>query len=174
MLCEIQSQHEAHLRLVTREVNDLFMCLLLAKCFFTWPGNVCKHEWIAGTALESTQVHTDGFGHDCKTRPQATRRTTGDMITSTKYTTVLCTKYCALHYRIIVIGCTGSHHLQHNFSQNNCISLSVIYVFVNSILTSAAYMRQWIMWASVKIMACRLFGTKPLSKPILCYCQLYP
>ena len=39
---------------------------------------------------------------------------------------------------------------------------------------SAAYMRQWIGPALVQIMACRLFGAKPLSKPMLDYCQLDP
>ena len=34
------------------------------------------------------------------------------------------------------------------------------------------YMRQWIGSALVQIMACRLFGTKQLSKPMLGYCQL--
>ena len=34
---------------------------------------------------------------------------------------------------------------------------------------SVAYMRQWIMSALVQIMACRLFGAKPLSKPMLGY-----
>ena len=33
---------------------------------------------------------------------------------------------------------------------------------------------QWIGSALVEIMACRLFGTKPLFKPILGYCQLDP
>ena len=37
-----------------------------------------------------------------------------------------------------------------------------------------AYMRQWIGSALVQIMACRLFGAKPLSKPMLGYCQLDP
>ena len=37
---------------------------------------------------------------------------------------------------------------------------------------SAAYMRQWIVSAFVHIMACRLFGAKPLSKQMLGYCQL--
>ena len=41
----------------------------------------------------------------------------------------------------------------------------------NSSPPSAAYLRQWIGSALVKIMACRLFGAKP-SKPILGYCQL--
>ena len=33
-------------------------------------------------------------------------------------------------------------------------------------------MRQWIGSALGQIMACRLFGAKPLSKPVLGYCQL--
>ena len=43
---------------------------------------------------------------------------------------------------------------------------------VHSYPPSAAYMRQWIGSALVQIMACRLFGAKPLSKPMLGYCQL--
>ena len=37
---------------------------------------------------------------------------------------------------------------------------------------NAAYMRQWIGTALVQIMGCRQFGTNPLSKPMLVYCQL--
>ena len=37
---------------------------------------------------------------------------------------------------------------------------------------SAAYMHQGIGSALVQIMACCLFGAKPLSKPMLGYCQL--
>ena len=37
---------------------------------------------------------------------------------------------------------------------------------------SAACMRQWIGTALFQIMACRLCGTEPLSKPMLGYCQL--
>ena len=39
---------------------------------------------------------------------------------------------------------------------------------------SAAYMRQWIGSAQIQIMACRLFGAKPLSKPMLGYHQMDP
>ena len=39
---------------------------------------------------------------------------------------------------------------------------------------SAAYIRQRIRSALVQIIACRLFGAKPLSKPMLDYCQLDP
>ena len=37
---------------------------------------------------------------------------------------------------------------------------------------SAAYMRQWIGSALVQVMACRLFGAKPLPEPMLAYSQL--
>ena len=46
--------------------------------------------------------------------------------------------------------------------------------WVNSSPPSAAYMRQWIRSALVQIMACRLFGTKPLFKPVLGYYQFDP
>ena len=46
--------------------------------------------------------------------------------------------------------------------------------FCNSSSPSAAYMRQWIRSALLHIMACRLFGAKPLSKPMPGYCRLYP
>ena len=39
---------------------------------------------------------------------------------------------------------------------------------------SAAYMRQWIRQALVQIMACRLFGAKPLSEPMQDYYQMDP
>ena len=49
-----------------------------------------------------------------------------------------------------------------------------IYSDINSSPPSAAYMGWWIGLALVQIMACRLFGAKPLSKPILGHCQLDP
>ena len=45
-------------------------------------------------------------------------------------------------------------------------------MFWDSYPPSTAYMRQWIGSALVQIMTCRLFGAKPLSKPMLDYCQL--
>ena len=45
---------------------------------------------------------------------------------------------------------------------------------VNSSPPSAAYMHQWTGSALVQVMACRLFGAKPLSEPMLPYCQLDP
>ena len=46
--------------------------------------------------------------------------------------------------------------------------------WINSSAPRAAYMHQWIGSALVQIMACRLFSTKPLSKPRLVYFQLDP
>ena len=46
--------------------------------------------------------------------------------------------------------------------------------WVNSSPSSAAYVHWWIGSCLVWIMACRLFGAKLLSKPMLGYCQLDP
>ena len=43
---------------------------------------------------------------------------------------------------------------------------------INSSTPWATFMRQWIGSSLVQIMACRLFGAKPLSEPMLVYCQL--
>ena len=56
-----------------------------------------------------------------------------------------------------------------NYASNKCCSEGI-----NSSPPSAAYIRQWIRSALVQIMTCRLFGAKPLSKPLLGYCQLDP
>ena len=37
-----------------------------------------------------------------------------------------------------------------------------------------AYMRQYTQQGLVQVMACRLFGAKPLPEPKLTYCQLEP
>ena len=55
---------------------------------------------------------------------------------------------------------------QNIFFQINCM--------VTSSCPSDAYMCQWIGSVLVQIMACQLFGAKPLSKPMLSYCQLDP
>ena len=43
---------------------------------------------------------------------------------------------------------------------------------LNSSPPSTTYMRQWTGSALVQVMACRLFGAKPLPEPMLIYCQL--
>ena len=45
---------------------------------------------------------------------------------------------------------------------------------INSCPPSAANMLQWGGPALVQVMACRLFGAKPLPEPMLTYCQLDP
>ena len=47
-------------------------------------------------------------------------------------------------------------------------------VFLNSSPPGAAYMCRWTGSVLVQIMACRLISTKPLSEPMLIYCQLDP
>ena len=49
---------------------------------------------------------------------------------------------------------------------------ALLMTHVNLSAASAAYMRQWMGSAVVQIMACRLFGAKPLYEPMLNYCQL--
>ena len=43
---------------------------------------------------------------------------------------------------------------------------------INSLRPSYAYMRRYTMPSLAQIMACRLTGAKPLSEPMLPYCQL--
>ena len=43
---------------------------------------------------------------------------------------------------------------------------------INSSPPSAAYMRRWIGSGLVQVMACRLFGAKPLPQPMFAYCRL--
>ena len=57
---------------------------------------------------------------------------------------------------------------------SNAENISSSWRHHNSSPLSAAYMRPWTGSPLVQIMACRLFGTKPLSKPMLVYCQLDP
>ena len=44
--------------------------------------------------------------------------------------------------------------------------------WVNSSPPICAYMHQWTGPALVQVMACHLFGDKPLPEPMLSYCQL--
>ena len=43
---------------------------------------------------------------------------------------------------------------------------------VNPSPSNAAYMRHWTGSSLVQVMACLLFGAKPLPEPMLVYCQL--
>ena len=97
--------------------------------------------------------------------------------------------WCIDHYRVGSTFCTchTSHIWCHTVYQNisglfifetkrmwcvRCwskINRNTILMYLYPWLThpplSASYMRQWIGSALVQIMACRLFGAKPLSKP---------
>ena len=66
--------------------------------------------------------------------------------------------------------------LHENEFQNGCAMFTILVQphCVNSSPPSATNMRQWIGSALVQMMAWCLFGAKPLSKPMLGYCQLDP
>ena len=51
---------------------------------------------------------------------------------------------------------------------------TTIWKSLNSSPPSAAYMRKWTGSALVQVMACRLFGAKPLPEPMPVYCWLDP
>ena len=59
------------------------------------------------------------------------------------------------------------------FSKWNSVDRNNI-PYINSSPPSAAHIRHWSGLVLVQIMACRLFGAKQLSKPMLGYCQLDP
>ena len=69
-----------------------------------------------------------------------------------------------------------SHTLEHSIQLTLFISSFWVYCANKDVNSSpphgATYMRQRIRSALVQIMACRLFGAKPFSKPMLCYHQL--
>ena len=52
------------------------------------------------------------------------------------------------------------------------ISMNQVSTFINSSPPSDEYMRRWTGSALVQVMACRLFGAKPLPESMLPYCQL--
>ena len=51
---------------------------------------------------------------------------------------------------------------------------SIICYWINLPPPSAEYMCKWTGLALVQVMACRLFGPKPLPEPMLAYCKLDP
>ena len=59
-----------------------------------------------------------------------------------------------------------------NFSTKTHPRRLINNTMLNSSPSSAAYMRQWTRLALLQVMARRLFGAKPLSKPMLAYCHL--
>ena len=76
-------------------------------------------------------------------------------------------------------NCTVQSHLKYlrdtkiaHYTFEHWEDIQIIRVDENDIKSppfSVAYVRQWTVSALVKIMACRLFGAKPLSKPMLVY-----
>ena len=50
--------------------------------------------------------------------------------------------------------------------------ISLCHSVVNSSSPCAAYIHQWSGSTLVQVLACRLYGAKPLPEPMLAYCQL--
>ena len=67
-----------------------------------------------------------------------------------------------------------SYHLSRYWSSSVRPYSIIRSQWVNSSPPNAAYMHQWIVSALLQIMACRLYGAKPLSEPMLDYYQLNP
>ena len=70
------------------------------------------------------------------------------------------------------IGVIGKKNLNRNWAVMN--TLKGPCEPVNLSPPTTAYMRQWTESALVHVMACRLFGAKPLPETMLVYCQLDP
>ena len=94
-----------------------------------------------------------------------------------------------MNYFIILYGLKLLVHSSYStvqpveFRNRSVISLHILLsllfplhggIIVNPSPSFVAYMRQLFRSALVQIMACRLFGAKLLSKPMLGYCQLDP
>ena len=76
-----------------------------------------------------------------------------------------------LHASYIALGPNNDKRFQ---IVNSSAFVMLCIASVNPSPSSTAYMHQWIRSALVHLMAWRLCGTKPLSKPMLDYCQLGP
>ena len=67
---------------------------------------------------------------------------------------------------------SASHSVVVCAKLRRCRLYVVLWILVVSSPPSAACMRLWTGSALVPVMACRLFGAKPLPAPMLVYCQL--
>ena len=81
---------------------------------------------------------------------------------------------CEHDYNCFSKGHTKGNYVEMKFAKPKSFSLKYISqhnkygcIYLNSSPLSAAYIRQWIRSALFQILACRLFGAKPLSKPML-------
>ena len=79
-------------------------------------------------------------------------------------------QWCRQCFTLLLYNVGGSHHkepVMRKVVTSSCW-------WVNSSPPSAACMCQWTGSALVQVMACRLFGAKPLPEPMLPYYQLNP
>ena len=98
------------------------------------------------------------------------------VLSNEKYT---CTSM--LHYRLVI--CANHRYAEPGWVENHWLVpydittvLGMVYIvgfaYLEFINSSPPYMRQWMGSALLQITACRLFGTRPSSKPMLGYSQL--
>ena len=76
--------------------------------------------------------------------------------------------------KLITRFALSKHYYKNMTSHTSPIVSHLRLDHVNSSPPSTVYMRQWSGPALVQIIASRLDGAKPLSEPILTYCQLNP
>ena len=65
---------------------------------------------------------------------------------------------------------------QYNVNHMRCMVMMLLYEGIGTCMNwsplSAAYVRQWTGPSFGQVMACRLFGAKPLPEPMVVYCPL--
>ena len=76
-------------------------------------------------------------------------------------------RHCDTNVRQCPTSSNKSENWYYDHFLNQCW---IIIISLSS--PSAAYMRQWTGSSLVQVMACRLFGAKPLPEPMASHCQL--
>ena len=131
-------------------------------------GDLCKQILAPLESLinstDTSAWHSWGSHSEEHSSPQAT----------TKYRIIKCllTQFWVLLCNTDTFSANDTHIRQHKHSTAARLCCIDYVVSLNSSPPSATYMHQWIQSALVQIMAWRLFGTKPLSTPMLAYCHL--
>ena len=82
-------------------------------------------------------------------------------------------------YRVNLLCVTGDIFILNGvvMKRNMCIFIRIsfnyipIWPFINSLSHRDVMWRQQIRSSFTKVMACRMFGSKPLAEPTLAYCQ---
>ena len=135
-------------------------------------------KWVKdGNCFQSRNSFRIKASHVCPQHAKSCCETWNDEIimrSPTKYTGMI-VNGVFIHGLCHMIRARSEKTEPYSYPNNYAYAFALLCsVVLNSSPPSAAYMRQWIGSALVHIMACRLFGVKPLSKPMLGYYQLDP